>query len=337
VTGSAIAIPLLGASGANAADGTTWDKVAECETGGAWSAYDGYGHFGGLRLTQTDWENHGGLDYAPSPEQASRQQQIAVAERVLADQGVTAWPTCGPLAGLGEDSAPADVDTGVSGDTSAGLGGLIDTPESSGSSDTSGSSDSSPLLPSRSGSASSSDAPSAEADGQGGRSGRSGRSNQGNTTKADSSPDSGADADAGAGEGSGADSQASGSPSSGDVEDDSDKSGQNGTSSEGSAETATGRHRGGSAAEGVEGGALDDRTGDSTGRHASRSGAVVRDAADGEYTVRAGDSLWGIADSLGLQGGWSELYAENRRTVGTDPDLILPGQTLAVGVEPGEK
>ncbi|MGC0331497.1 nucleoid-associated protein YgaU [Streptomyces sp. SAI-170] len=330
VTGSAIAIPLLGASGASAADGTTWDRVAECETGGAWSANDGYGHFGGLRLTQTDWETYGGLDYAPSPEQASRQQQIAVAERVLADQGVTAWPTCGPLSGLGEDSAPADVDTGVSDDASSGLGGLIDTPQSS---DTSGSSDSSRLLPSPSESASSSDGSSTEADGESADSDASDRTtqdDQDNTTKTDRSPDSDADPS----EGSDATSQGPDSSATGEAQDDSDKSGQSGTSSD---ETATGRHRGDSADEGVEEGVADGRTGDSTGRHASRSGAVVRDAADGEYTVRAGDSLWGIADSLGLQGGWSELYAENRQTVGTDPDLILPGQTLAVGVEPVEK
>jgi nucleoid-associated protein YgaU len=119
--------------------------------------------------------------------------------------------------------------------------------------------------------------------------------------------------------------------------DDTDKSGENVTSSGGSAETGTGRHRGGSAEESAEEGATDGRGADSTGRHASRSGADVRDATDGEYVVREGDSLWGIADSLELQGGWSELYAENRETVGADPDLILPGQTLALGGETGEK
>ncbi|MFI9152738.1 transglycosylase family protein [Streptomyces sp. NPDC053367] len=329
MTGSAIAIPLLGASGANAADGTTWDRVAECETGGAWSAYDGYGHFGGLRLTQTDWETYGGLDYAPSPEQASRQQQIAVAERVLADQGVTAWPTCGPLSGLGEDSAPADVDTGVSEDASSGLGGLIDTPGSSESSGSSGSSDSSPLLPSPSSSSSPS-----SSNGSTGSDGQDEQGNQRNTTKADPSPD----ADSGSSRDAGAASPESDSSATGNLQDDSDKSGQSGTSSaDADADTGTGRHRGDSADEGVGEDVADGRTGDSTARHASRGGAVVRDAADGEYTVRAGDSLWGIADSLGLQGGWSELYAENQQTVGTDPNLILPGQTLAVGVEPGEK
>ncbi|HET9381194.1 MAG TPA: transglycosylase family protein, partial [Streptomyces sp.] len=88
VTGSAIAIPLLGATGASAASGTTWDQVAECESGGSWSADTGNGRYGGLQLTQANWEKYGGLDYATSADQASRSQQIAVAEKVLADQGV---------------------------------------------------------------------------------------------------------------------------------------------------------------------------------------------------------------------------------------------------------
>ncbi|KOV90907.1 peptigoglycan-binding protein LysM [Streptomyces sp. NRRL B-1140] len=112
VTGSAIAIPLLGASGASAADGTTWDRVADCESGGAWSENSGNGYYGGLQLSQEDWESHGGLDYAASADLASRSQQIAVAERILADQGVGAWRTCGLLSGLeqgkGSDSGSSD-------------------------------------------------------------------------------------------------------------------------------------------------------------------------------------------------------------------------------------
>lgn len=116
VTGSAIAIPLLGASGASAADGTTWDRVADCETGGAWSQNSGNGYYGGLQLSQEDWENHGGLDYAASADLASRSQQIAVAERILADQGVGAWRTCGLLSGLeqgkGSDSSDSPGSSG---------------------------------------------------------------------------------------------------------------------------------------------------------------------------------------------------------------------------------
>ncbi|MFD5075905.1 transglycosylase family protein, partial [Streptomyces sp. NPDC058371] len=116
VTGSAIAIPLLGATSASAADGTTWDRVAECESGGSWSADNGNGYYGGLQLTQENWEKYGGLAYAPSADQASRSQQIAVAEKVLDAKGLAAWPTCGPLSGLSKDTGSVDVDTGVGGE-----------------------------------------------------------------------------------------------------------------------------------------------------------------------------------------------------------------------------
>lgn len=67
VTGSAIAIPLLGATGASAADGTVWDKVAECESGGSWSADDGNGQYGGLQLTQDDWRRTAASTTPPAP------------------------------------------------------------------------------------------------------------------------------------------------------------------------------------------------------------------------------------------------------------------------------
>ncbi|MGW3914226.1 transglycosylase family protein [Streptomyces sp. NPDC005070] len=151
VTGSAIVIPLLAAASANAADGTTWDRVAQCESGGAWSANEGNGYYGGLQLDQDNWEAHGGLEYAPTADQASRSQQIAVAEKVLADTGLAAWPTCGPLSGLSKSSAGVSVDTGVAGDSSSTgndsgsyiSSGLATSPSSSPSSDSSGSSESS--------------------------------------------------------------------------------------------------------------------------------------------------------------------------------------------------
>ncbi|WAX79652.1 transglycosylase family protein [Streptomyces sp. KMM 9044] len=115
VTGSAIAIPLLGAGAASAADGSTWDRVAECESGGSWSQNSGNGYYGGLQLTQEDWEAYGGLDYATSADQASRGQQIAVAEKILADQGVGVWRACGLLGGLDRDASVLDAGTGVEG------------------------------------------------------------------------------------------------------------------------------------------------------------------------------------------------------------------------------
>ncbi|MFJ2112377.1 transglycosylase family protein [Streptomyces sp. NPDC087850] len=100
VTGSAIAIPLLGAASAGAADATTWDRVAECESGGQWSASLGSGHYGGLQMSQETWDRFGGADYAASPDLASRSQQIAVAEKVFAAQGPLAWPSCAAVSGL---------------------------------------------------------------------------------------------------------------------------------------------------------------------------------------------------------------------------------------------
>ncbi|WP_431039922.1 transglycosylase family protein [Streptomyces sp. P9-1] len=156
VTGSAIAIPLLGAGAASAADGETWDRVAECESGGSWSQNTGNGYYGGLQLTQDDWENYGGLEFAPSADAASRNQQITVAERILADQGVGKWRACGLLTGLNQDTGSPDVDPGVpsgaeQGDTrTGGTSTSSGSPESgdssaspspsatSGSSDTSG-------------------------------------------------------------------------------------------------------------------------------------------------------------------------------------------------------
>ncbi|MEF9904373.1 transglycosylase family protein [Streptomyces sp. P9-A2] len=138
VTGSAIAIPLLGAGAASAADGPTWDKVAECESGGSWSQNSGNGYYGGLQLAQEDWEKYGGLDYATSADQASRGQQIAVAEKILADQGVDAWRACGLLGGLGQDSPVLDVGTGTQDDSSDKYGPEgSDTPSPSQSSDSS--------------------------------------------------------------------------------------------------------------------------------------------------------------------------------------------------------
>ncbi|MFD9005416.1 transglycosylase family protein [Streptomyces sp. NPDC059582] len=140
VTGSAIAIPLLAATGASAAESSTWDQVAQCETGGSWSADTGNGYYGGLHLSQDDWERYGGLDYASRADLASRSQQIAVAEKVLADQGVEAWSTCGLLSGLAKDSVSANIDTGVLGDSSGGSSDSSDSPSLSDSLGLSGSS-----------------------------------------------------------------------------------------------------------------------------------------------------------------------------------------------------
>lgn len=115
VAGSALALPLLAATGASAAETSTWDKVAECESGGTWSANFGSGAYGGLQFTQEQWKNAGGLDFAERPDLASRSQQIAVGERVLASQGPQAWPLCAAPAGLSQQGPAAEVDPGLPG------------------------------------------------------------------------------------------------------------------------------------------------------------------------------------------------------------------------------
>ncbi|WP_050070033.1 resuscitation-promoting factor RpfA, partial [Mycobacterium tuberculosis] len=83
------------AAQATAATDGEWDQVARCESGGNWSINTGNGYLGGLQFTQSTWAAHGGGEFAPSAQLASREQQIAVGERVLATQGRGAWPVCG--------------------------------------------------------------------------------------------------------------------------------------------------------------------------------------------------------------------------------------------------
>lgn len=80
---------------AAAAPDSEWDRVAACESGGNWGINTGNGYQGGLQFSRGTWAAHGGGEYATSANQATRDQQIAVAERVLATQGKGAWPVCG--------------------------------------------------------------------------------------------------------------------------------------------------------------------------------------------------------------------------------------------------
>ncbi|HEY2193273.1 MAG TPA: transglycosylase family protein [Actinomycetospora sp.] len=90
LAGTAMAAPSVGSPHSNA----TWDRLAKCESTNNWDADTGNGFKGGLQFTQSTWKAFGGKQYASSPEDASREQQIAVAKRVQAEQGWNAWPTC---------------------------------------------------------------------------------------------------------------------------------------------------------------------------------------------------------------------------------------------------
>jgi resuscitation-promoting factor RpfA len=102
--------PLALAGTASAAPQSAWDRLASCESGGDWSTNTGNGYYGGIQFNATTWHRYGG---SGMPHQASKAQQIAVAERTLAAQGWGAWPACSRKMGLhgyaaepGKSSAP---------------------------------------------------------------------------------------------------------------------------------------------------------------------------------------------------------------------------------------
>lgn len=77
-----------------AKDQWPWACIAECESSGRWNANTGNAYYGGLQFRQPTWEEFGGLVYAPRADLATREEQIKVAEEVLATQGWEAWPVC---------------------------------------------------------------------------------------------------------------------------------------------------------------------------------------------------------------------------------------------------
>jgi hypothetical protein len=79
---------------------SVWDAVAQCESGGNWHINTRNGYFGGLQFVQGTWLANSGGEFAPRADLATREQQIAVAERVLARQGWNAWPACSRRLGL---------------------------------------------------------------------------------------------------------------------------------------------------------------------------------------------------------------------------------------------
>ena len=101
-TAAVAAAPVVAvAAPASAASGATWDRLAQCESTGNWSINTGNGYYGGLQFSSSTWKGFGGGDYASRADLASREQQIATAEKVLAVQGWGAWPACSRKLGLG--------------------------------------------------------------------------------------------------------------------------------------------------------------------------------------------------------------------------------------------
>ncbi|WP_395695476.1 transglycosylase family protein [Nocardioides sp.] len=85
---------------AGAATTRTWNRIAQCESGGNWHINTGNGYYGGLQISGSTWRGYGGGRFASLPSKASKRQQIKVAERIRRGQGWGAWPTCSARAGV---------------------------------------------------------------------------------------------------------------------------------------------------------------------------------------------------------------------------------------------
>jgi hypothetical protein len=99
ITASAVILAAALTPGTAAADTPTrvWDRVAQCESNGNWHINTHNGYRGGLQFSPETWREHGGKG---QPEDASKDEQIRIAERVLKSQGWGAWPVCSRRAGL---------------------------------------------------------------------------------------------------------------------------------------------------------------------------------------------------------------------------------------------
>jgi hypothetical protein len=97
--GAAIASVLAPSAAHAAATDVQWDRVAQCESGGNWHDNTGNGYYGGLQFSEATWNSNDSDHYAARADLATREQQIDVANHVLAAQGWGAWPVCSQDAG----------------------------------------------------------------------------------------------------------------------------------------------------------------------------------------------------------------------------------------------
>lgn len=77
--------------GLNLARAAMWDRIAKCESGGNWHINTGNGYYGGLQFSASSWRAMGGRDFASLPHQATREQQITIANRYYAKAGLGPW------------------------------------------------------------------------------------------------------------------------------------------------------------------------------------------------------------------------------------------------------
>jgi hypothetical protein len=105
---SASIVPLASLSGsADAATSRTWNRLAQCESGGNWHINTGNGYYGGLQFSWGTWRSFGGTKFAARADLATRDEQIRIAEKVLRVQGWGAWPSCSQQLGLTHADAVA--------------------------------------------------------------------------------------------------------------------------------------------------------------------------------------------------------------------------------------
>ncbi|MFB8240734.1 transglycosylase family protein [Kitasatospora purpeofusca] len=305
VAGVGLAMPILTATGASAAPASTWDAVAQCESGGNWSINTGNGFYGGLQFTSSTWKAFGGTAYAPQANQASKAAQITVAEKVLASQGPGAWPVCSKKAGLSKGGAPAAVDT---------------------------SADAAPAAPKP-------QAPQAQIEQQAPKAApkhAAPKSQAQQAQQAQQAPQT-----------QPAQQTPQYAPKHARPAPQVQQQAEQQTQSQ--APSFSGRagwdadakvfwyQNNGAWYWTSHQGVYQQYAGQGTApapqqtRQAPQVQQTQQAQAGQGYTVRSGDTLAGIATAQGVQGGWQALYDGNRGTVGGDPDLIVPGQVLALG------
>lgn len=306
VTGAGMALPLLSTGPAQAVGDAAWDRAAECESGGLWSANTGNGYYGGFQLTLEMWRGHGGLEFAGRPDLASRMQQIAVLERILAAQGQQALPGCALISGLWDEFRE---ETEQAGERAEGPEGAQEDARESAREN----------APEEARERDQAADRAAEQEG-GGAGGSAEREAGGGSREAAGRGEDGTEQEAGGpGEprepGERAEVEAPGEAPAGTE------------AGAGTESGGTGRHRGGPDPQ--DAGRAGEPGG---GRHAGRGGERAGSIGAGVYEVAPGDTLSAIAVEGGIPGGWPALYAANKSVIGDDPDLILPGQPLDLEV-----
>jgi LysM repeat protein len=346
-TGAGIALPLLGtgAGTAHAADNSTWEKVAICETGGQWDHHTHNGFYGGLDITLTDWVLYGGLQYADRPDHATRAAQIIVAEKILATLGPDAWRDCEIGTGLLDDETPAadgssaddgDGDHGRSG--SSGKSGK-DAGEDQGSTgDQDASSDggtaTDPADTSTDPADSSSSPESTDTSGATGTSGGTGTTTP--TDPATTAPTDPADSPDPADTSAPPSADGTGTPAT--PTDPATGGGRHARPYSPTDEALAAADRATrtvttAVTEGAPADSGKSYDSGESGDGADKSGKTdtASHKTPSTYTVGSGDSLSGIAAAQDVPGGWQHLYDANQQLIGDDPNLIKPGQILELG------